>query len=91
MGSIGRRLEALEERRLGMDDAAEREARDLIAAEAIKRVSDEDLDVMVEMVERMPGAGGEEIAAALREKYRAVWDRYEATCREVAQEMAREL
>lgn len=90
--SLGRRIGRLE-RYAGMDaDAmreADREARDLIAAEAIRRVSDEDLDVMAEMIGRRPDYEVEEVAVALREEYAEVWDRYEAIWLEVAGEMAR--
>ena len=87
MGSVERRLKRLE-CRAGLDVAADREARDLIASEAIKRVSDEDLDVMAEMIERRPDYEAEGVATALREEYPEVWDRYEAIWREVAEEMA---
>ncbi len=91
MGSIGRRLGRLE-RAAGLDAGAERdadrEARELITAEALKRVSTEDLNAMAEMLERMPDAAGEEVAIALREEYAEVWDRYEAIWQEVAEEMA---
>ncbi len=57
MGSIEHRIGRLE-RCAGLDAAAaqeaDREARDRIASEAIKRVSDEDLHVMAEMIERKP-------------------------------------
>ncbi len=89
MGSVERRLRRLE-CRAGLDAAADREARDLIASEAIKRVSDKDLDMMAEMIERRPDYEAEEAAAALREEYREVWDRYEAIWHEVAEEMAHE-
>lgn len=92
MGSMKHRIGRLEER-AGLDAASERdadrEARDLIAAEAIKRVSDEDLDAMAEMIERTTDYEAEEAAVALREEYPEVWDRYEAIWSEVAEEMAR--
>ncbi len=91
MGSVGRRLRRLE-CRAGLDAAterdADREARDLIASEALKRVSDEDLHVMAEMIERRPDYEAEEVAVVLREEYREVWDRYKAIWHEVAEEMA---
>ncbi len=68
MGRIEHRIDRLE-RRSGLDAATVREARDLRAAEAIKRVSDEDLRTMAEMIERRPDYEAEETAVALRDEH----------------------
>lgn len=89
MRGMRRRVRRLEKCAV-LDAAAVREASELVAAEALKRVSNEDLDAMAEMLERRPDAtGSEEAAIVLREEHPEVWGRYEEIWREVAEEMAR--
>ncbi len=85
MGSVGRRLARLE-RRSGLDDALLQEAADLAVTEALKRVSDGDLDAFAAVAERMPDVSGEEFSGVVREEHPEAWRRFEALCEEVVVE-----
>jgi hypothetical protein len=74
-----------------MDPGVMEEAAALANTEALKRVGDEDLDVMAETIERMPDATGEEVARVLQEEHPAVWRRYDELYREAAEDLARGL
>ncbi|MDP9485315.1 MAG: hypothetical protein M3Q49_05905 [Actinomycetota bacterium] len=85
--SVRRRLERLE-RAAVSDGSPARGAGDPISKEALKRVTDEDLYAMAELLEGMTDATGEEPEAAMREEHRAALRRYGEIYREVAGEMA---
>ncbi len=90
MGSVERRLKRLE-CNAGLEAAAEREARDLIMTEALKRVSDEDLGIMGDFAKqaRRRGEGGTEWAEALKGHHPELWGRFEDLYRETGEELAR--